>query len=283
MGKDEQPEEETDIQVASHEVHTDPDAEGPTKGNKGTAQKALDMPRGAVLKVRTKYKHMNKRDKMAVLIGVLVIIMTIAMYSIWYTGDGLGDPLLGPEILPPSDWNMESLTEVPLSQVEENTNLEGQETPYLVPLMPGEGEIYFLTSIHCQVEWADETTPPTQLPAVGYTNEPDGFQLRVIIHDDLGEWESPLEFNSPGASHTIELPIDETQLGAPIAIANREGAKYLPQGYVENLRVDFIVWTDDCGEWTSSDPIRPTIGDGGNHYTFEWSVTYRLADSTKVP
>ena len=283
MGKDEQPEEEADIQVGPPEERTDPDAEDGPKGGKSAAKKALDMPREAVLKVRTRYKHMNNRDKMAVLIGVLVVIMTIAIYSIWYTGGGIGGPSLGPEILPPSDWNMNSLTEVQLTQPEENTNLEGQETPYLIPLTPNKGEIYFLTGLSCQVDWADETTPPTSLPAYLYTNQPDGFQLKIRIHDDAGEWESEIVFNSIGSSKSIPFEVLGTDLGVPIAIANPEGARYLPQGYVENLRVDFIVRTDECGDWTSSDPFRPTLGDGGNHFTFEWTVTYRLADSTQSP
>lgn len=283
MGKDEQPEEQADIQVVSPEVRAGPDAQDGPKGDKSAAKKALDMPKGAVLKVRAKYKHLNNRDKMAVLIGVLVIIMTMAIYSIWYTGGGMGGPSLGPEILPPSDWNMNSLTEVQLTQPEENTNMAGQATQYLVPLTPNKGEIYFVTGVSCQVNWADETTPPTQAPAVGYTNQPDGFQLKIRILDDRGEWESELVFNSIGSSQSIPFEVPETELGAPIAVANPEGARYLPQGYVESLRVDFIVWTDECGPWTSSDPFRPTLGDGGNHFTFDWFVTYRMADSTRSP
>jgi hypothetical protein len=204
--------------------------------------------------------------------------------SIWTTGGGLGGPDLGPEIRPPSDWNLEALDPVELTEEEENTNLEGQETPYLVPLTPAPGEIYFLTHLSCQVEWTDESTPPTQVPAIGYTNQPDGFMLIVRIHDDVGEWRSELVFNSVGSGQSIALEVTIGEyLGQPIAVANREGADYLPQGYVESIRVDFIVVTEECGDWTSNDPFRPTIGDGGNHFTFDWTVVYRQADSTREP
>jgi hypothetical protein len=283
MVKDEQPGEETDIQVTSHGANRDEGADPRAGGAKGVAKMAIDRPKDVMLRIKVRYKHLNNRDKMAVLIGVLAVILTIVLMSIWTTGGGIGGISPGPEILPSSRWNMDPLSEVLVTGNEENTNLEGQETPYLVPLTPMPGEIYFLTHLSCQVTWADESTPPTQAPAVGYSNEPDGFQLFITIHDGVGTWESPIEFNSMGSSETIELEVAETDLGIPIAVANPEGASYLPQGYVENLRVDFIVRTDDCGEWTSSDPFRPSIGDGGNHFTFDWSVVYRQADSTKSP
>jgi hypothetical protein len=290
MGRVEQPADETDIQVSPPPEGSGGDVVGGgrgargARGARGTAMRALDRPATAVLRVKTRYRRLNSKDKMAVLIGVLVIVLVIVIMSMWSTGGGIGGPSLGPEIRPPSDWNLDALEEVSVSGNEENTNLAGQLTPYLVPLAPEPGEIFFLTSLQCQVSWADETTPPTQVPAIGYTNQPDGFQLIIRIHDSVGEWSSDLVFNSIGSSQEIPLPVNPAEyLGAPIAVANREGADYLPQGYVESIRVDFIVFTEDCGPWTPSDPLRPTIGDGGNHFTFDWSLQYRKADSTKEP
>ena len=284
MGKDEQPEEVADIQVAPPYVEAEDDFDGGGRGAKGPAKMALDKPRAVVLKVKTRYKNLDNRDKMAVLIGVLVVVMVIVMMSIWSTGGGIGGPVVGTEIRPVSDWNMDALTDVHLTGEEENTNLAGQETPYLVPLAPAPGEIYFLTELYCQVNWADETTPPTSAPAIGYTNQPDGFQLIIRIHDSVGEWQSDLVFNAIGAGQDISLPINVGEyLGGPIAVANRQGANYLPQGYVESIRVDFIVFTEECGPWTPSDPLRPTIGDGGNHFTFDWTAVYKQADSTQEP
>jgi hypothetical protein len=284
MGKDEEPEGVADIQVAPPEVNKGVGTEADAMGPKGVKGKALGAPKAMVLKVRTRYKHLNKRDKFAALIGVLAIVMCLLLLSIWSTGGGIGGPSPGPEILPNSAWNTDALEEIMVTGAEENTNLEGQETEYLAPLVPQPGEIFFITGLTCQVNWADESTPPTQAPAVGYTNEPDGFQLMIIIHDDVGYWESGIEFNPQGSSHQILLDVPLTEeMGGPLAVANREGASYLPQGYVESVRVDFIVRTDDCGEWTTTDPFRPSIGDGGNHYTFDWSLVYRQADSSKSP
>jgi len=284
MGKVERPADEADIQVSPPREGARGDVDGGGKGAMGTAKKALDKPAAAILRVKRRYKNLKKSDKMAVLIAVLVVVLVVVILSMWSTGGGIGGPYIGPEILPPSHWNMDALEVVPVAGNEENTNMAGQETPYLVTLAPEPGEIYFLTTLQCQVNWADETTPPTQAPAVGYTNQPDGFYLIIRIHDGVGEWQSDLKFNTIGASeeNTLQVNIAE-YLGAPIAVANREGAKYLPQGNVESIRVDFIVVTEDCGPWTTTDPFRPTIGDGGNHYTFDWSLEYRTADSTKDP
>ncbi|UCC94083.1 MAG: hypothetical protein JSW25_05335 [Thermoplasmata archaeon] len=284
MGKDEQPEGGADIEVAPPEVGS---VDGPSPeqgGAKNMAKKAIEAPKDVARRLRRRYQGLNKRDKFAALLGVLAIVMFLVLMAIWTTGGGIGGPSLGPEILPSSRWNIDALEEVPVAGNEENTNLEGQLTPYLAPLTPQPGEIYFLTDMTCSVTWTDESTPPTSAPAIGYTNEPDGFQLIIRIHDDVGEWESEIIFNPQGSSGQIDLPVILSEhLGAPLAVANPHGANYLPQGYVESVRVDFIVRTDECGEWTSSDPFRPTIGDGGNHYTFDWSLVYRTADSTKSP
>ncbi|NIS12503.1 MAG: hypothetical protein GWN12_10725, partial [Thermoplasmata archaeon] len=156
MEGDENSTEEADIQVGP--------SDDEEKGLKGGAKKALAMPSATVNRLRVRYKHMNKRDKFAVLLFVLVVVMVIVIMSIWTTGGGIGGPDLGPEIRPPSDWNMESLEEVEVAGEEENTNLEGQETPYLAPLNPAPGEIYFVTNLFIQVDWTDESTPPTQAP-----------------------------------------------------------------------------------------------------------------------
>jgi hypothetical protein len=283
MGTDGQPVDETDIQVGPPEGAGDAGSEGDLNAAKGAADKVLDKPAQVVNRLKRRYKNLNKRDKGAVLLFFLVVVMVIVLLSMWSTGGGIGGPDLGPEIRPPNDWNIQALDPVDVSGNEENTNLAGQETPYLVPLTPAPGEIFFLTTLHCQVTWADETTPPVQNPAIGYTNQPDGFYLIIRVHDSLGEWESDLVFNPIGSSQDIVMDINVAEyLGSPIAVASREGADYLPQGYVESIRVDFIVVTEDCGPWTTNDP-RPNIGDGGNHYTFDWSLGYRLADSTKEP
>jgi hypothetical protein len=270
-----EPEDGTDIQVTPPEEETAVPRSG--------AMKVLDRPTEVVHRLRRRYRRLNRRDKFAVLLAVLAIVMFLVIMSIWSTGGGIGGPDIGPEVRPPSDWNVDALEAVQRSGDEENTNLEGQETPYLVPLNPAPGEIYFVTSLSCQVDWTDESTPPTQVPAIGYTNQPDGFYLIIRIHDGVGEQSSDLEFNTVGSSHSIQFEYPLSDLGAPIAVANKEDARYLPQGYVENLRVDFIVVTEECGDWTSSDPFRPTIGDGGNHFTFSWSAVYSVADSTKEP
>jgi hypothetical protein len=129
-----------------------------------------------------------------------------------------------------------------------------------------------ITTLIGHVMWTDESSPPAQVPAVGYnTNEPDSFQIIFKIHDDLGEYYSELTFNAQGQPGDL---LYELELPEPIYVANPQGADYLPAGYVETVRVDIIVRTEDCGDWPPPDPFRPTIGDGGNHYTFDWSVEY---------
>ena len=182
-----------------------------------------------------------------------------------------------------SDWDRSGLETVLVEGDEDNTNLEGQETTYLVPMQPNGTEVLFITRMTAHVTWSDETTPPTSLPAIGYTNQPDGFMLRIVVQEGIGLWESPLEFNTIGQSHEITFDVDLVEeLGGPVAVANPQGAKYLPEGYVQAARVDFVVITEDCGEWTTSDP-RPDIGDGGNHYSFQWSVEYQIGSTTKGP
>jgi hypothetical protein len=144
-------------------------------------------------------------------------------------------------------------------------------------------EVIFVTRLTGHVTWSDETSPPTSAPAIGYTNQPDAFMLRIIVQEGLGEWETGLVFNSIGQQAEIDIDIDLVEeLGSPIAVANPQGAKYLPESYAQMIRIDFIVITEDCGPWTTSDP-RPDIGDGGNHYTFEWSVEYQVDSTVKEP
>jgi hypothetical protein len=283
MGKKGEPAEEADIQVVSPGVEVEVVDEAEEMYTKSSAKKAMDMPSDAYRKAMRKYRRLNNRDKMAVLIFVLVVILVAAMLTIWSTGGGLGPNFVGPEIRPISDWNIDALDQVDLTEPVENSNLEGQQTPYLVPLSPEPGEIYFVTHLNAHVTWTDESTPPSNTPAIGYTNQPDGFQLFIILQDSEDRWESAIEFNSVGSSHEIVLPIVIADyMNGPIPVAKREGADYLPRGYVENIRFEFIVRTDECGEWTTNDP-RPPIGDAGNHFTFEWTVTYRVADSTNEP
>ena len=147
-----EPEDGTDIQVTPPEEETAVPRSG--------AMKVLDRPTEVVHRLRRRYRRLNRRDKFAVLLAVLAIVMFLVIMSIWSTGGGIGGPDIGPEVRPPSDWNVDALEAVQLSGDEENTNLEGQETPYLVPLNPAPGEIYFVTSLSCQVDWTDESTPP---------------------------------------------------------------------------------------------------------------------------
>ena len=172
-----EPEDGTDIQVTPPEV----EPEVPARG----AKKVLDKPTEVVHRLRRRYRRLNKRDKFAVLLAVLAIVMFLVIMSIWSSGGGIGGPGLGPEVRPPSDWNVDALEERILTGDEENTNLEGQETPYLAPINPAPGEIYLVTGLSCQVDWADESTPPTSVPAIGYTNQPDGFYLIIRIHDGV--------------------------------------------------------------------------------------------------
>jgi hypothetical protein len=274
---------EPDIQVAPLD---DRDASGPAEGDAAVSstKKAMGTPGAYLGKGKDWYRGLDKRDRMVVLIGVLVIWMAIAMISIFWTGDGGGGgPDGGPVIASISDWDRSGLDIQTIADYEENTNLEGQNTPYLVTFTANASEVIFVTHLTGHVDWTDESTPPTQLPAINYVNEPDGFQLRIVIHDGFGTWESDLVFNVIGQAGSNDITVDlEAELGAPIAISTPEGANYLPEGYVQMLRIDFIVFTEDCGEWTTTDP-RPSIGDGGNHYTFDWSVDYQVGSTTKEP
>jgi len=284
MVEDPGTEEGMDIQVGP------PDVDGGAPGGAGSRMtkssataRALDLPSRTYRKVLRRYRRLPRRDRFAVLLAVLAVVLVVVLMSIWSTGGGFGDGYTPPEVRPVSDWNMGSLSEVQRSDEVENSNLEGQQTPYLVTLKPNATEIFFVTHLWGHVTWSDETTPPSNMPAIGYSNEPDGFQLIIRVHDNVGDWQSEVVFNPQGGTGDIELDVDLTlELGAPLAVANREGARYLPQGYVESVRVDLIVRTDECGEWTTND-FRPPIGDAGNHFVFEWEMAYRQADSTKSP
>lgn len=284
MVDDPEIEDGTDIRVGPPEVEIGSVGGSATSAEEGPAPgRKTDLPARTYRRVLRRYRRLPKRDKFAVLLAVLAVVLVIVLMSIWSTGGGFGDGYTPPEVRPVSDWNMEALTEVQMTGQGENTNLEGQQTPYLVTLKPNATEIFFVTHLRGHVTWTDESTPPSNFPAIGYSNEPDGFQLIIEVHDNIGDWQSEVVFNSQGGSGDIDFPEDMTlELGAPIAVASREGARYLPQGYVESIRVDFIVRTDECGDWTTND-FRPPIGDAGNHFVFDWELIYKQADSAKSP
>jgi hypothetical protein len=274
MVKDDDVEGEPEIIVA--EPVEEPTLDVADEGS-GAAlgRRVLDVPTGLLRRVKHRYRGLTQKDKFIVLIGLLIIVLAIAVMAIYYTGEGIVHDLdEGPRFV--DDWKTKNLQPTPIVGQEENTNLEGQNTPYLVNLEPGIKEVFFITNLTAHVRWVDESSPPAQVPAIGYnTNEPDGFQLIIRLQDEMGEWQSDLVFNAEGQEGTIDLDVDlVNELGAPIAVANPAGAEYLPKGYLPTLRVDFIVFTEECGDWPPPDPLRPTIGDGGNHYQFEWSVTY---------
>ncbi len=281
---------EKDDVVTEPDIQVVPSDEGGSSGHAGgdasggSAKKPMGKPAIYVSRGKDWYRGLDRRDRLVVLIGVLVVLLAIVMISIyWSGGGGSGGPDGGPLMVPISDWDRSGLDTQTLADNEENTNLEGQNTPYLVTFTANTSEVIFITHLTGHVDWTDETTPPTQLPAVGYVNEPDGFQLKIVIQDGFGEWESDLVFNVIGQAGSNDISVDlEAELGAPIAVSTPEGASYLPEGYVQMLRIDFIVFTEDCGEWTTTDP-RPSIGDGGNHFTFDWSVDYQVDSTTKEP
>ena len=274
---------EPDIQVAPPEEGSDSGPAGRDPG-KGRAESAMDIPGGFIGKGKDWYRGLDKRDRMVVLMGGLVVLLAIVMISIyWSGGGGAGGNEDDPIMVPISDWDRSGLDTQPLSGNEENTNLVGQNTPYLVSFTANASEVIFITHLTGHVDWTDESSPPTSAPAIGYVNEPDSFQLKIVIHDGFGEWESDLVFNVIGQSGSNDITVDlEAELGAPIAVSTPEGANYLPEGYVQMLRIDFIVFTEDCGPWTTVDP-RPNIPDGGNHFTFDWSVDYQVDSTTKEP
>jgi hypothetical protein len=272
-----------DIQVAPPE---DGIGSGPAGGDhgEGSTKKASGTLAGFIGKGKEWFRGLDKRDRMVVLMGALAVLLAIVMISIyWSGGGGAGGSDDDPVMVPISDWDRSGLDTQTIIGNEENTNLEGQTTVYLVPFTANPSEVIFITHLTGQVDWTDESSPPTQAPAVGYVNEPDSFQLKIVIHDEFGEWESDLVFNVIGQSGTNNIIVDlEAELGAPIAVATPDGAKYLPEGYIQMLRIDLIVFTEDCGDWTTNDP-RPNIGDGGNHFTFDWAVEYQVDSTTNEP
>lgn len=262
--------------------------EAPDSGMGDTGEYAADARRpsrpalSAPARVIGRYRELDRRDRLVVLSGLLLVILVLAILAIYYSGGGGGPPDgNGPVIV--DDWSLEGLELFTASGDEENTNLEFQQTPYAVTLDPEPRQVLFVTAISIQVEWTDETTPPVQVPAPGYENQPDGFQLIIRVHEDLGEWESEIVFNAAGQPGSIDLQVDLVEeLGAPIAVATREGATHLPRGYTEVVRIDLVVRTDECGDWEPPLQAFPSFPDGGNHYTAHWSVDY-LVDADGRP
>jgi hypothetical protein len=284
MADDDESGDETAIQVESLEERgKGPLDRGPSAV--GAARKAVDIPVGVARRTLRRYRRLDKRDKFVVLVGALIVVMVIVVIAIAYGGGGrFGGDGDGVEMVPVSKWRFGA--DMNMSGQEENTNLEGQETIYPATLDPAVKEVFLVTALHGHVTWTDEPTPPAQVPAFGYdTNEPDAFQLEIRLYDEVGlwaQWESELVYNPEGGQGAIDFSVDlQAELDEPVVVANPFGAKQLPEGYQSLVRVDFIVMTEDCGDWPAPDPIRPTIGDGGNHFLFEWDVLYRYDDDGK--
>jgi hypothetical protein len=218
---------------------------------------------------------------LVILLGFLVIIMAVVVLAIWSTGDGFGGVNGGQVTMVSIDeWDRSGLSQDAHTGNEENTNMESQTTIYPLPIQPSPGEVVFITRLSGHVEWVDESSLPAQVGGnLPYQNEPDSFQLIIRIEDSLGEWQSELVYNTMGSPGSIDLEVDlVSELGGPLAVANPQGANYLPEGYVQALRVDFIVYTGECGDWVL-EPL-PVVGDGGNHFTYDWVLEYQV-DSTK--
>lgn len=253
------------------EVEAVGDSPAPSRGSStvGTAKRLAAMPLGMTRRVMAIFRRRSRRDQLVIGLGILIIIAVLLIALGGGGGGGDGDG--GPEYV--DNWSLDGLSNVTMEETLEHMNLEGQTSKYFADMEPNASEVMFVERIWCHVEWNDESSPPSQVPSVGYdTNEPDGFMLTIRLQN--GEvLSSPLVFNSQGQTGTVdlEMPLNET-----IAVANPQGAKYLPRDSYESFRVEFWVYTDECGDWPSPRGIRPPIGDGGNAFTFDWHVQYLL-------
>ena len=268
MATDDEVEGEPEVIVVSPDIVA---SEGTTSSEgDGISKKLVGWPMAKTRGAISWFKRISTRDKVIVLLGFLIVMIAITIILIQWGGGG-PDVDDGPEIV--SNWGTAGLSNVPIGTQEPTlVNLEGQNTPFPVVLDPNPGEVFFVTRITAHVEWTDESTPPAQVPAYGYnTNEPDGFQLTIVLQDGMGELSSPLVYNAQGSSGVIDLTWD---LDETVAVADPTDAEYLPEGWIETFRIDFFVYTDECGDWPPPDPWRPNIPDGGNAFDFTWSVEY---------
>jgi hypothetical protein len=246
-----------------------PPSRGPAAALTGAARKGLGTFRGLTDRMAGGDRRRGRLVALAIVLLIVAIIIVAALMGGGGFGGGGGD---GPQFV--GGWGMDGLEERQLADtVEGAANLEGQTSTYVARLQPGQREVMFVTSVYCRVTWTDETTPPVQTPAPGYTNTPDSFQLFIVPQGFGQAIQSELVYNTQGRPGTIEL---EHTFEKPIPVANPDGADYLPKGSNATWRVDFKVYTGDCGEWESSRGILPPIGDGGNYFDFEWSVSYMI-------
>jgi len=212
------------------------------------------------------------------ILTLLVVVIVIAAALMLRGGGGFGGGGDGIEVV--NNWNLDGLAEQTAEGADEGAaNIEGQTATYLQRLTPAPGEVYFVKSVSCTVDWTDEGAPPTQVPVPGYTNAPDAFQLFILPQGYAQQVGSELTYNAEGAAGTIPL---EVTFDPPVPLANPDGADYWPKGANMTWRVDLEVYTGDCGDWQPPVPRFPQIGDGGNYYNFRWTVTY-LVDSDGRP
>lgn len=259
------------VVVAEEPSPVPPSRRGPAALLTGTVRRALGTLDGLTVRIARGNRRRGRLAMVALGLLVVAIIVVAAMMGGGGFGGRGGD---GPQYV--GDWGTNGLEETQLADVVEGaSNLEGQTTTYLARLEPGQREVMFVTSVYCKVTWMDESTPPVQFPPPGYTNSPDSFQLFIVPQGFPQPIESELVYNTAGQSGEIVL---NYTFERPVPVANPEGADYLPKGSSATWRVDFRVYTDDCGDWENSGVVlpRPPIGDGGNYFDFEWSVSYLI-------
>jgi hypothetical protein len=233
-------------------------------------------PKAPLQRAVSRFMGMTTVRKALVLIVAVVIIAAIIAVTL-SKGGGFGGGG-GPNIV--SNWNLGGLSEqLREGSDEDGANIEGQTTPYVERFEPGQHEVYFITKVTANVTWDDETTQPTKVQVPGYVNQPDSFQLFIVVQGFAETISSELTYNAQGQQGAIAL---EFTFPKPIPVANPDDAEYLPSGYNATTRIDFKVYTGECGDWSPPLDRLPTIGDGGSYYVFTWSVTY-LVDGDGKP
>ena len=245
----------------------------PSAGVRGGLRRAAESTEGALRRV-----PFVGASRTRMILTLLVVVIVIAAALMLRGGGGFGGGGDGIEVV--NNWNLDGLAEQTAEGADEGAaNIEGQTATYLQRLTPAPGEVYFVKSVSCTVDWTDEGAPPTQVPVPGYTNAPDAFQLFILPQGYAQQVGSELTYNAEGAAGTIPL---EVTFDPPVPLANPDGADYWPKGANMTWRVDLEVYTGDCGDWQPPVPRFPQIGDGGNYYNFRWTVTY-LVDSDGRP
>jgi len=237
--------------------------------------RALRGPMGLLRGSVSRFMGMSTVRKAIVLIVAVSVIAAVIAVTLSKGGGFGGDD--GPKII--SNWNIEGLFEqLREGSVEDGANIEGQTTPYLERFEPGQHEVFFITKVSAKVTWDDETTQPTKFQVPGYVNTPDSFQLFIQAQGYPGTIASDLTYNVQGQQGVIDLRFTFPE---PIPVANPDDADFLPAGYNATARVDFSVYTGDCGDWTPPLEKMPTLGDGGSYYVVTWSVAYRVDSDGK--